>query len=105
MARSYSTDLPGGTATTSIQMQGKQTLKNATVSVVSTAAGKLELSTIATSQIGTAAPTEQVLFRLTKSGTAAGAQVWQIPINLTVAPFQTIYIHESGAGLGSITLS
>lgn len=104
MARTYTADLPGGTATTTIQMQARQTLRQAIVSWVPTAAAKLELSTSPTSQIGTAQPTDDVIFRLTGSGTAAGANITPIDINLPVVAFQSIYIHTTGAGLGSITL-
>lgn len=103
--RSYTADLPGGTATTTIQMTQNGTLKRALVSLVSTAAAKLELSLVSSSQIGTAQPTSDVVFRLTGSGTAAGAQVVEVPINVPVKAFQSIYVHQTGAGLGNITLS
>lgn len=106
MARVYNADLPGGTATTTIQMQGKQTLKQAFFSVVNAAAGSIELSTISTSQIGTAQPTEQVVLRLRVSGTAGPAQNVSVPIALSVQPFQSIYVHQTGAGnLGQVVLS
>jgi hypothetical protein len=104
-ARTYTADIAGGTATVTIQAQTRQTLKRALVSWVPTAAAKLELSTNATSQIGTAQPTTDVVFRLTGSGTAAGANITDIVISLPVVPFQSIYVHTTGAGLGSITLS
>jgi len=103
--RTYVSDLPGGTATTSIQMQETGTLKSALFSFLSTAAGKIELSTSPTSQIGTAAPTSDVLLRLNTSATA-GNVVVDCPITLKVKAFQTIYIHQTGAGnLGNITPS
>lgn len=105
MARAYTADIAGGTATVTIQMQERQTLKQAVVSWVPTAAAKLEMSTSPTSQIGTAQPTADVVFRLTGSGTAAGANITPIPISVPVVAFQSIYVHTTGAGLGSITLS
>lgn len=104
MARNYTADLPGGTATTTIQMQERQTLKQAIVSLVSTAAAKLELSTSPTSQIGTAQPTDDVIFRLTGSATAAAGQWVRADISLPVLPFQNLYVHQTGAGLGNISL-
>jgi len=105
MARPYTADIAGGTATVTIQIQERQTLKQALVSWVPTAAAKLELSTSPTSQIGTAQPTADVQLRLTGSATAAGANIVPIPINIPVVAFQSIYVHTTGAGLGSVTLS
>jgi hypothetical protein len=104
----YTADLPGGTATVTIQMQKKKTLKQAVVSVLNAAVGKLELSTSPTSQIGTAQPTSDVQLRLNQSagtGASVSASV-VIPLNLPVQAFQSLYVHQTGAGnLGSITLS
>jgi hypothetical protein len=105
MARTYTADLPGGTATTTIQMQGKHTLKQAVLTWLNAAAGKIELSTNATSQIGTAQPTSDVVFRCSVSAGANQSQM-VIPITLGVAPFQNIYVHQTGAGnLGTIALT
>lgn len=102
--RSYVADLPGGTATTTIQMTGRQTLKQAVFSVLNAAAGKVELSTVASPQIGTAQPTPDVIARLSTG--AAGRTDIQIDINLPTNPFQNIYVHQTGAGnLGTVTLS
>lgn len=103
--RTYTADLPGGTATTTIQMQAGQTLKNALVSLVATAAAKLELSRSSASQIGTAQPTPDVIFRLTGSGTAGVATWVNVALSEKVKPFENLYVHQTGAGLGSITLS
>lgn len=105
MARTYVSDLPGGTATTTIQAQETQTFKTAVFSFLSTAAGKIELSLSPTSQIGTAAPTSDVIVRLNCSATA-GNVVVVIPVNIPVKAFKNVYVHQTGAGnLGDITLS
>ena len=104
----YTADLPGGTATTTIQMQKKKTLKQAVISILNAAAGKVELSTSPTSQIGTAQPTADVIFRLNVSaGTAATVSpATVIPLNVPVQAFQSLYVHQTGAGnLGGICLS
>lgn len=104
-ARSYIADLPGGTATTTIQMTGRQTLKRAAFSFVNAAAGKIELSTVGASQIGTAQPTADVIARLSVGAGAANNAV-QLDINAAVQPFQSIYVHQTGAGnLGTVVLS
>src|SRR3954463_4023831 len=103
-ARSYVADLPGGTATTTIQITGRQTLKRANFSFINAAAGKIELSTVSASQIGTAQPTPDVVARLSV-GTTGESQL-QMDINLPVDPFQNLYVHQTGAGnLGSVTLA
>lgn len=105
-ARSYIADIAGGTATVTIQAQGSQTLKNATFTWTPAAAGKYELSYSSSSQIGTAQPDSNVVARVnigvTTSGGAAGVNV---PINMPVKAFQSIYVHCTGAGnLGNIIL-
>jgi hypothetical protein len=103
-ARQYICDLAGGTATNTIQITARQTLKRATFSFANAAAGKIELSTVSASQIGTAQPTADVIARL--SASASGKTDMQMDINLPVDPFQNIYIHTTGAGnLGTVTLS
>jgi len=109
MARQYVADLPGGTATTTIQIQGNQKLKQAVLSFLSTAAGKIELSVSPTSQIGTAQPTDDVLARVNCSATAGNVVV---NLDLTAAPkgsvkaFQNLFVHQTGAGnLGNVNLS
>jgi hypothetical protein len=107
MARTYCVDIAGGTATATVQMQAKQTLKWVTFTWTPAAAGKYELSYSSTSQIGTAQPDSNVIARVnvgvTTSGGASGVT---IPINMPVIAFQSIYIHCTGAGnLGTATLS
>jgi hypothetical protein len=107
MARTYVCDIAGGTATATIQCQATQTLKSATFTWTPAAAGKYELSYSSSSQIGTAQPDANVVARVnigvTTSGGAAGVQ---LPINMPVKAFQSIYIHCTGAGnLGTATLS
>lgn len=105
MARQYVADLPGGTSTTVVQMQQSQTLKLAILSYISAAVGKIEISLSAASQIGTAQPTVDVLGRVNCSGTA-GNVVVELGLNVSVKAFQSIYIHQTGAGnLGTINLS
>lgn len=107
MARTYIADIPGGTATTTIQCQATQTLKSATFSWTPAAAGKFELSYSSTSQIGTAQPDSNVIARINIGVlTSGGAAAVQLPINMPVKAFQNIYVHCTGAGnLGNVTLS
>lgn len=102
--RSYVADLPGGTASTIIQITGRQTIKQAVFSLINAAAGKVELSTVSASQIGTAQPTPDVIARLSVG--SSGQTNVQVDILLPVNPFQNIYVHQTGAGnLGTVTLS
>jgi len=102
--RTFIADLPGGTATTTIQTTERGTIRTILLSFLSTAVGKLEVSTAPASQIGTAQPTEDVIARVNCSATA-GNVVVAIPVSLSVKPFQNIYVHQTGAGnLGTITL-
>lgn len=106
MARSYTSDLPGGTATTTIQIQQRQTFKSANFTLVNAAAGSVELSLVPVSQIGTAQPTSDVVGRIRLSGTAGPAQEYTLPINVVLAPFESIYVHQTGAGnVGQINLA
>jgi hypothetical protein len=107
MARTYVADIAGGTATVTIQCQTAQTLKSATFTWTPAAAGKYELSYAASSQIGTAQPDNNVIARVSigvlTSGGSAGVQ---LPINMPIKAFQSIYVHCTGAGnLGTVTLS
>jgi hypothetical protein len=105
MARPYIADIAGGTATVTIQIQARQTLKWFTVTWANAAAGKIELSLSGTSQIGTAQPDSNVVARVSaNAGTNEAVAV--IPINVPVVAFQSIYIHCTGAGnLGTAILS
>lgn len=103
--RTYVTDLAGGTATATISITEGGTLKQAVFSFLSTAAGKIEISRSASSQIGTAQPTKDVIVRMNCSGTAGNVALI-VPISEKVKPFDLIYVHQTGAGnLGTITLS
>jgi hypothetical protein len=103
-SRSYIADLPGGTATTSIQMTGRQTLKQIDLTWINAAAGKIEVSQVSASQIGTAQPTPDVIARFSVGAT--GQTYARADISVAVQPFQYIYVHQTGAGnLGTITLS
>jgi hypothetical protein len=103
--RSYIADIAGGTATATIQMQARQTLKRFSVSWVNAAAGKIELSTSVNSQIGTAQPDTNVLARVSCSA-GANTAFAAFDINLPVIPFQSVYVHCTGAGnLGTAVLS
>jgi hypothetical protein len=106
-SRSYVVDIAGGTATATVQCQATQTLKSATFSGVPAAAGKYELSYSSTSQIGTAQPDSNVIARISLGVlTSGGAFAVQMPINMPVKAFQSIYVHCTGAGnLGTVTLS
>lgn len=109
MPRNYTADLPGGTATTAIQIQANQKLKQAVLSFLSAAAGKIEISVSPTSQIGTAQPTDDVLGRVNCSATAgnvvATLDLSQSPKS-NVKAFQSVYVHQTGAGnLGNVNLT
>ena len=104
-SRSYVADIAGGTATVTIQMQARQTLKRLLLSWANAAAGKIELSTSGTSQIGTAQPDVNVIARVSCNAGTNEAFA-DIPINLPVVAFQSIYLHCTGAGnLGTAVLS
>lgn len=103
--RTYITDLAGGTATATITITESGTLRLATFSFLSAAAGKIELSRVVGSQIGTAQPTRDVILRLNTSATA-GNVVLNVPIDERVKVLDVLYVHQTGAGnLGSVTLS
>jgi hypothetical protein len=107
MARQYVVDIAGGTATATVQCQATQTLKSATWTGVAAAAGKWELSYSGTPQIGTAQPDNNVMARISLGVlTSGGTIAVQMPINMPVKAFQSIYVHCTGAGnLGTVTLS
>jgi hypothetical protein len=107
MARTYVVDIAGGTASVTVQCQASQTLKSATWSGVGAAAGKWELSYSSSSQIGTAQPDSNVVARISLGVlTSGGTFGVQMPINMPVKAFQSIYVHCTGAGnLGTLTLS
>lgn len=103
MARNYTADLAGGTATTTIQIQGNGSLREVLVSFLNAAAGKLEVSLSPTSQIGTAQPTADVLARLSCSA-GANQVALVIPAFASLKAFQSLYIHQTGAGnLGTVS--
>src|SRR5215467_57051 len=104
MARSYTVDIAGGTATATVQMQATQTLKNAALTWINAAAGKIEISLSSTSQIGTAQPDSNVVARVS-CGSSGQSQI-NLPINIPVKAFQSVYVHCTGAGnLGTCTFS
>lgn len=103
VARPYVADLPGGTATTTVQVQGVQSFKTCFLSVVNAAAGEVEISLAPSPQIGTALPTSDVIARMKVSGTAGNAQA-VFPVNFKLNAFENIYIHQTGAGnLGTVS--
>lgn len=102
--RNYVADLPGGTATTTVQIQGAGTMKNLLVSYLSAAAGKIEISLSSASQIGTAQPTKDVLLRYNCSGTAGNVVNFIDSPSIKLALLANLYIHQTGAGnLGSVS--
>ena len=105
MARSYVVDIAGGTATATVQIQQTQTLRHAVLSWANAAAGKIELSLSGTSQIGTAQPDNNVFARVSANAGTNEAAI-DIPINVPVKAFQSIYVHCTGTGnLGTLVLS
>ena len=106
MARPYIADIAGGTATVTIQIQGSQTFRNWTVTQMTAAAGKTELSTSPTSQIGTAQPDPSVIARVSVGANTTGQQAITVPINLPVKAFMNVYVHCTGTGnLGTSVLN
>jgi hypothetical protein len=105
MSRPYVVDIAGGTATATVQIQGRQTFRNLFLTWANAAAGKIELSLSGTSQIGTAQPDNNVIARVScNAGTNEVAA--SIPINVPVVAFQNIYVHCTGAGnLGTAIIS
>lgn len=102
-SRSYVASLPGGTATTTVQAQQNGNLKMICLSMVSAAAGSVEVSLNPTSQIATAQPND-VLARARING-AAGWMYAQFPVNVALKPFQNVYVHQTGAAnVGEATL-
>jgi hypothetical protein len=104
LKRSYVADIPGGTATTTVQLQENGTIGQICVSAVNAAAGTYEISTSPASQIGTAQPDASVIARVRVSGTP-GPTIWAVLDGLKVAvrAFQNIYVHCTGAGnLGEV---
>jgi hypothetical protein len=103
-SRSYVVSIPGGTATTSIQIQGSGTLKQAYMSIVPAAAGTWELSLSGTSQISSASPDTSVIARVRVSATTPSALA-RFEFQVPVKAFQTVYLHCTGAGnVGELTL-
>lgn len=106
LTRTYVVDIPGGTATTTVQMQANGSLSQICASIVNAAAGSYEVSKSSTSQIGTAAPDDNVIARFRVSGTAGPAN-WSVVegLKVPVKAFQNLYVHCTGAGnLGQVIL-
>ena len=98
-------DIPGGTATTTVQMTSSGTLKQIAVNAVSAAAGSYEISLSSTSQIGTAAPDTSVIARFRISGTAGWFQQVLPLTGYSLKILQNVYIHCTGAGnVGEVML-
>lgn len=104
--RTYVADLPGGTATTAVQMTDSGSISRFLLSIHDAAVGKTEISTSSSPQIGTGQPTKEVLARINHSATA-GDQDFQIELvtKLKVKPLDYIYIHQTGTGnVGNVTI-
>lgn len=96
--KNYVVDIPGGTATTTMQATQTGKMKEWIVNGVSAAAGSYELSLSGTSQIGTAAPDSNVLARFRVSGTAGWFSA-RIPLpSVPIKILTYFYIHCTGAG-------
>jgi len=95
--RTYTVSIPGGTASTSIQIQSSGTLKRFIMSIISAAAGTWELSLNSASQIASATPAADVIARVRVLG-AAGTQNVVVDTSVPVKAFQTVYLHCTGAG-------
>lgn len=104
-SRVYICDLPGGTNTSTIQIQAKGTLKRIVLTFINAAVGKTEVSLSSTSQIGTLQPTKDVLFRVNHSATAGNQSATLDGLQVGLAPFQSVYVHQTGAGnLGTVNM-
>jgi len=104
MARSYVASIAGGTATATVQMQAKGTIKTILISAIAAAAGSWEISLNAASEIATAQPSSLVIARVRLSATAAQVMV-AVPVSVPVVAFQNVYIHCTGAGnVGEVSL-
>jgi len=102
--RSYVADIAGGTATVSVQITEPQKLRSLALSWINAAAGKIELSRAATSQIGTAQPSRDIIARVSVG--SSGQSAVEIPIDVSVKSFDILYVHCTGAGnLGTAVLS
>jgi hypothetical protein len=102
--RNYVVDIPGGTATTSVQMQENGTLKQIFFSAIGAIAGSWELSRNPLSQIGTAAPASDVIARLRLLTNGQCVAVFDAAIK--VRAFEYLYLHCTGAGnVGELNLT
>lgn len=102
--RNYVVSIPGGTATTAIQIQENGTLKQAFFSAIGAIAGSWELSRNPLSQISTAAPAADVIARLRLL--TNGQIVAVIDAAIRVRAFDYFYLHCTGAGnVGEVTLT
>lgn len=100
--RSYAISLAAASSN-SVQLQKAGTIKRIYLSMVTAAAGSVEVSSSSVSQIASAAPTSEVIARM-RIGATAGMQNAVIPVNIKVNAFDYIYIHTTGAGnVGEIT--
>lgn len=105
LKRSYVASIPGGTATTTVQMQENGTLTQICCSATAAAVGSWEISTSSASQIATAQPDSSVIARMKLSATAGNTfQVFE-GLKVAVKAFQNLYIHCTGAGnIGEVVL-
>lgn len=89
-----------------IQIQAKARLKAICLTISnSVAGGVVELSVSPSSQIGTAQPSSTVIARFRTGAAAAtenGAVIY--PCDVPLEPFQLVYLHTLGAGIGSVSL-
>jgi hypothetical protein len=98
--RTYAVEIPGGTATATIQIQQAGTIQEIALSAVPAAAGEYEVSLSSTPQIGTAQADQNVLARMKIGVLTSGGcftQTFPYPRSKVVA-FQNIYVHCTGAG-------
>jgi hypothetical protein len=80
--RTYVVDIAQGSTPQSVQMQSNESILEIRCTIKSAAAGKLEISKVSASQIGTSPPTVDVLARfdiepVTTSGLPAQLFVWK----------------------------
>ena len=97
--RTYAVEIPGGTATATIQIQQKGFITQLDLSAVPAAAGEYEVSLSSTSQIATAQADQNVIARmkvgvLTSGGVFTQSFIRKVP----VIAFQNVYVHCTGAG-------
>lgn len=104
--RTYCVEIAGGTATATVQVQQKGTLKRIELTAVPAAAGEYEVSLGSTPQIATAQADSNVVARMRVGALTSGGMATLVAErSIPVIAFQNLYVHCTGAGnLGTANL-